>query len=51
MEETKQNSMAVKPLKRLIWSLGLPMIISMVLQALYNVVDSIFVANVNCKVK
>lgn len=25
--------------------MGLPMIISMVLQALYNVVDSIFVAN------
>ena len=47
MEETKQNSMAVKPLKRLIWSLGLPMIISMVLQALYNVVDSIFVANMS----
>lgn len=37
--------MATKPLKKLIWSLGLPMIISMVLQALYNVVDSIFVAN------
>lgn len=45
MEEIKQNSMAIKPLKKLIWSLGLPMIISMVLQALYNVVDSIFVAN------
>lgn len=45
MEEIKQNNMAIKPLKKLIWSLGLPMIISMVLQALYNVVDSIFVAN------
>ncbi len=47
MEEVKQNSMAIKPLKKLIWSLGLPMIISMVLQALYNVVDSIFVANMS----
>lgn len=45
MEEIEQNNMAIKPLKKLIWSLGLPMIISMVLQALYNVVDSIFVAN------
>lgn len=47
MEELKQNNMAVKPLKKMIWSLGLPMIISMVLQALYNVIDSIFVANIN----
>ncbi len=42
MEEVRQNSMAIKPLKKLIWSLGLPMIISMVLQALYNVVDNKF---------
>lgn len=39
--------MAVKPLKKLFWKMGLPMIISMVLQALYNVVDSIFVANLD----
>lgn len=37
--------MAVEPLKGLFWKMGLPMIVSMVLQALYNVVDSIFVAN------
>lgn len=47
MEQIKQNNMASRPLKKLIWSLGLPMIISMVLQALYNVVDSIFIANMN----
>ncbi len=29
----------------LIWKLGLPMILSMVLQALYNVVDTAFVIN------
>lgn len=46
MEEVKENTMAIKPLKKLIWSLGLPMIVSMVLQALYNVVDSIYVANI-----
>ena len=47
MEETlKENKLATEPIKKLIWKLGLPMVISMVLQALYNVVDSIFVANI-----
>lgn len=45
MEEKKQNKMGEKPIKELLWKMGLPMIISMVLQALYNVVDSIFVTN------
>lgn len=45
MEETKKNKMAEAPMKKLFWKMGLPMIVSMVLQALYNVVDSIFVAN------
>ncbi|MBQ9117967.1 MAG: MATE family efflux transporter [Clostridia bacterium] len=45
MEEIKRNKMALQPIKTLFWKMGLPMIISMVLQALYNVVDSIFVAN------
>ena len=45
MEEVKQNKMATEPLKKLFWKMGLPMIVSMVLQALYNVVDSVFVAN------
>lgn len=41
----KDNKMANVPIKELIWKMGLPMIISMVLQALYNVVDSVFVTN------
>ena len=49
MEEIKQNKMAVAPMKKLFWKMGLPMIISMVLQALYNVVDSIFVTNMGEK--
>ncbi len=49
MEETKRNKMADAPMKKLFWKMGLPMIISMVLQALYNVVDSIFVANMGEK--
>lgn len=46
MEEIKQNKMATEPPKKLFWKMGLPMIVSMVLQALYNVVDSVFVANI-----
>lgn len=45
MEKTEKNKMATVPMKKLFWKMGLPMIISMVLQALYNVVDSIFVTN------
>ncbi len=45
MKETKDNKMSRVPMKKLFWKMGLPMIISMVLQALYNVVDSIFVTN------
>lgn len=45
MENFKENKMATQPIKSLFWKMGFPMIVSMVLQALYNVVDSIFVAN------
>lgn len=41
-----ENKMATKPINQLVWELGLPMIISMILQALYNVIDSIFVSNI-----
>jgi multidrug efflux pump len=44
--QNKENKMATTPMKKLIWQMGLPMIISMVLQALYNVVDSVFVTNI-----
>ena len=40
-----ENKMTDAPIKKLFWKMGLPMIISMVLQALYNVVDSVFVTN------
>lgn len=49
MKEEKQNKMAVAPMNKLFWKMGLPMIISMVLQALYNVIDSIFVTNMGDK--
>lgn len=49
MKEEKQNKMAVTPMNKLFLGMGLPMIISMVLQALYNVIDSIFVTNMGDK--
>lgn len=49
MKEEKQNKMAIDPINKLFWKMGLPMIISMVLQALYNVIDSIFITNMSFK--
>lgn len=43
--EKKYEKMAVEPIKKLMLSMGIPMIISMVLQALYNIVDSAFISN------
>ena len=39
-----ENKMGVMPIPRLIITMSLPMILSMLVQALYNVVDSYFVA-------
>ena len=41
----KDEKMAAMPVGRLMISMGIPMIISMVLQAVYNIVDSAFVSN------
>ncbi|MBE6570468.1 MAG: MATE family efflux transporter [Ruminococcaceae bacterium] len=41
---TQENKMGVMPVPKLILAMSLPMIISMLVQALYNVVDSVFVA-------
>lgn len=40
-----ENKLGVRPIGKLIWSLGIPMIVSMVLQAVYNIVDTAFVVN------
>ena len=42
----KENKMGVMPIKKLVISMSLPMMISMLVQALYNIVDSIFVSQV-----
>ncbi len=41
----KENIMGTMKVSKLVWKIGFPMIISMVLQALYNVVDTMFVVN------
>ena len=40
----KENKMGTMKIPSLLFSLSIPIIISMIVQALYNVVDSIFVA-------
>lgn len=50
MEEnirSKENKMGVMPVNRLLITMSLPMVISMLVQALYNIVDSVFVAQIN----
>lgn len=47
MQEHRENKMGVMPVKKLIITMSLPMMISMLVQALYNVVDSIFVAQLS----
>ena len=45
-EPKKENKMGVMPIPKLLLTMSLPMIISMIVQALYNVVDSIFVSQI-----
>lgn len=42
-----ENKMGVMPLNRLLISMSVPMMISMLVQALYNIVDSMFVAQLS----
>lgn len=46
MEERKENRMGTMPVNKLLISVSLPIMISMLIQALYNIVDSIFVARI-----
>lgn len=43
----QENKMGVMPVGRLLANMALPMILSMLVQALYNVVDSIYVSQVS----
>ncbi|MGN1307928.1 MAG: MATE family efflux transporter [Faecousia sp.] len=47
MDSFKENKMGVRPVGRLLFTMALPMALSMLVQALYNVVDSAFVAKIS----
>lgn len=44
-EKESMNKMGTAPVNKLMLTMGIPMILSMMLQALYNIVDSAFVSN------
>ena len=44
---TQENKMGVMPIPKLLITMSLPIVLSMLVQALYNIVDSIFVAQIN----
>ncbi len=47
MENSRENKMGTMPIGKLLLSVSLPMIASMLVQACYNIVDSYFVAQMN----
>ncbi|MCI8296475.1 MAG: MATE family efflux transporter [Lachnospiraceae bacterium] len=46
-EQIAENKMGAMPVKKLVWNMSFPMMVSMLVQALYNIVDSIFVARLS----
>lgn len=47
VQNRKENKMGTMPVNRLLISMSLPMMLSMLVQALYNIVDSIFVSRID----
>ena len=47
MQNTKENKMGTMPENKLILSMSVPIMISMLIQALYNIVDSMYVAQIS----
>lgn len=47
LKNVRENKMGTMPVNKLLITMSLPIIISMLVQALYNIVDSIFVAQIN----
>ena len=43
----QENKMGTMPIGKLVFNMSLPMMVSMMVQALYNIVDSIFVAKLS----
>jgi putative MATE family efflux protein len=47
LQHLPENKMGVMPIRRLLITMSAPMMVSMLVQALYNIVDSMFVAQIN----
>lgn len=47
MDSLKENKMGVRPVGRLLFTMALPLALSMLVQAFYNVVDSAFVSKIS----
>lgn len=45
-EKVTMNKLGTQKVNRLMLSMGIPMVLSMMLQAVYNIVDSAFVSNI-----
>jgi putative MATE family efflux protein len=43
----KSNKLASMPMNKLVWNMSLPLMVSLLVQSLYNIVDSIFVAKLS----
>ena len=46
-QQPQENKMGVLPVNKLLLTMSIPMIISMLVQALYNIVDSVWVSYIN----
>lgn len=47
MDINKENKMGVMPMNQLLLNMSIPMMASMIVQALYNIVDSIYVSRIH----
>lgn len=46
-QTVKENKMGILPINKLLFNMSLPIMISMLIQALYNIVDSVFVSKIS----
>ena len=47
MSPQPENKMGVMPINRLLVSMSVPIMLSMLVQALYNIVDSVYVSHIS----
>jgi len=45
--ESAENKMGIMPIGKLLFTMALPMVIAMLVQALYNIVDSIYISRIS----